>query len=464
MEIEFYGASEGVTGSCHIIRNEGRTLLLDCGLIQGGRTEEARNREPFPFDPRTIDAVVLSHAHIDHSGRLPLLVKQGFNGPVYTQNASRELCRVLLLDAASLARRDAEYENRRRNRNDKEPVQPLFEEEDVLATLELMRGLAYGEKRRILPGIELRFRDAGHILGSACIELWLSEKGQNRKLVYSGDIGQYDTPILNDPEALTDADVVIMESTYGDRLHRDRLLTEQEIGEVISAARHERGNILIPAFAIGRSQELIYLLGLHYDAWEIDRWEVFLDSPMAIEASRIYWDYPQLYDSAAIRLRNKLPLMPQLNNLHFTRSVEESQAINRLKSGAIIIAGSGMCNGGRILHHFKQNTWRKESHILIVGYQAEGTLGRRLVNGEPQVRIHGETYAVRARIHTVGGLSAHADRDDLLRWISSFATRPRVYIVHGETEAREAFRDTLVNQTNLQAQVAHAGQRVDLIS
>jgi metallo-beta-lactamase family protein len=460
MKIEFYGAASGVTGSCHILRVGQHRLLLDCGLIQGSREEEARNGEPFPFDPAAVDAVILSHAHLDHSGRLPLLVRQGFRGPIYTQDATRDLCQVLWQDAAGLAERDAEYQNRRRPAS--RQIAPLYTRRDAAEAWEQLVGLPYRERRELRPGIGLRLQDAGHILGSALVELELAEDGTTRRLVYSGDIGQYDTPILNDPATIADADLVLMESTYGDRLHRGREETIREIGEIIAAARHDQGNLLIPAFAIGRSQELLYLFGQYYEAWGLERWQIFLDSPMAIEATRIYWDYPHLYDAEATKLRRRLHEMPRLQNLRLTRTVEESQAINRLHSGAIIIAGSGMCNGGRIVHHLKQNLGRRGCHILIVGFQAQGTLGRRLVNGEQSVRIHGEDHRVQAQIHTVGGLSAHADQADLLRWLGGFRGSPAVCLVHGETETKQAFQSRLRERRGIDAVTPSPGDVIDL--
>jgi len=462
MELEFFGAAGQVTGSCHILRVGGKTLLLDCGLVQGSRREEATNRDPFPFPPDMIDAVILSHAHIDHSGRLPLLVKQGYAGPIYTQNATRDLCDILLADAASLAERDAEYENRKRARRDGERIEPLFTRADASAAVDAMRGLKYGQRHEVLPGVTLRYQDAGHILGSAVVELELVVGDVRRKLVFSGDLGQYDMPILNDPVAVPEADLVLMESTYGDRLHRDRDATLEEIGEIIKSARHDRGNILIPAFAIGRSQDILYYLATHFDEWELDRWKVFLDSPMAIRASRVYWDYPHLYDEEATELRRKIRSMPELRNLFLTESTEESMAINRIESGAIVIAGSGMCNGGRIVHHLKRNVGRKECHVIIPGYQAHGTLGRRLVDGDPTIKIHGNLYPVRAHIHTVGGLSAHADRDDLMRWLAGFTTRPEVFLVHGEQDSLDALRTHVTNTLGLSVQVAEPGMKVDL--
>jgi metallo-beta-lactamase family protein len=462
MHIEFYGATSGITGSCHILRANGHQVLLDCGLIQGHRKVEAKNREPFPFSPDEISAVVLSHGHIDHSGRLPLLVKRGYQGPIYAHNATCDLCEILLEDSASLQGRDAQYENKWRKRHNKPLIEPLYTIEDAHGALANIVGMRYRVKQEILPGISIRFQDAGHIMGSCSVEVWLSEGGVQRKVVFSGDLGQYDTPILNDPAVIRAADHLLIESTYGNRRHRDRQMTIDEIGEIISEARQQHGNILIPAFAVGRSQEILYFLGKYYDEWGLDRWEVFLDSPMAIKASKVYWDYPQLYDEEATRLRRNVNEMPPLEKLHLTPGVEESMAINDYKSGAIIIAGSGMCNGGRIVHHLKQNITRKGAHIMIVGYQAHGTLGRKLVNGDSKVKIHGDFYRVRAQVHTVGGLSAHADVDDLCRWAGSFSKDTAVHVVHGEQQSKQDFRDRLERELGLRADVPEQGQVLEL--
>ncbi len=466
MELEFFGAAGEVTGSCHIVRINGKQFLLDCGMIQGRKKDEARNRDPFPFDPGEIDAVVLSHAHIDHSGRLPLLVKRGFKGPIYTHNATKDLCGIMLEDSASLAQRDAKWANRRRLKKgegaDQPPIEPLYLVKDARRVLKSLKGSRYNEKVDILPGVTIRFQDAGHIIGSTSVEVWLEEAGIKRKLVFSGDLGQYDTPILNDPAVIEEADLVLMESTYGGRKHRDRSLTHDEMGEIISDAEHGKGNILIPAFAIGRSQEVLYMLGKNYQTWGMDRWQVFLDSPMAIKASTVYWDYPHLYDDEATKFRRTIHEMPPLKNLHLTRTAKESMVINRIKSGGIIIAGSGMCNGGRIRHHLKHNLARKECHVIIVGYQAPGTMGRRLVDGDEQVRINGEWIEVNATINTVGGLSAHGDENDLVRWFRSFKNKPPVWLVHGEDKAARALEQKLQNEAGTKATVAQTGDRIDL--
>ncbi|MEJ2535084.1 MAG: MBL fold metallo-hydrolase [Gammaproteobacteria bacterium] len=292
------------------------------------------------------------------------------------------------------------------------------------------------------------------------MELWLSEAGRSKKLVFSGDLGQYDTPILKDPEPIEEADFVLMESTYGDRRHRDRSETEREIGEILQGAEH--GNVLIPAFAIGRSQELLYMLGKHYEAWNLGRFQIFLDSPMAIEATHIYWDHPRLYDAEATRLRKDNGGMPLLPNLHQSRDTEASMAINRIRSGAIIIAGSGMCSGGRIVHHLRHNLPGEENQVIIVGYQARGTLGRRLVGGAESVRIFGEDVPVRARIHTVGGLSAHGDQDDLARGYEGFENRPPVWLVHGEDRAREEFAAYLSRRSGARVSIPGPGETLEL--
>ena len=374
MQLEFFGAAGEVTGSCHILRVGGARLLLDCGMVQGGRDAPARNRQPFPFEAADIDAVVLSHAHIDHCGRLPLLVKRGYRGPIYTNAACADLVPILLRDSAHLAMRDAERDNR-----DLPPgkrVEPLFDLTDVESTLQQIRTLVYDEPREILPGVVVRVRDAGHILGSSSVELRVTEGAVSRKLVFSGDLGQYDTPILKDPWRFESADLVLMESTYGDRQHRGREETAQELGGILDQAARDGGNILVPAFAIGRSQELLYLLAKNYAAWHVDRWRIFLDSPMAVAASRVYWKHHDRYDEEAARMRESFRGMPPLPNLTLCESADDSRAINHIRGGAIIIAGSGMANGGRILHHLRHNLERPECHVVIVGFQAPGTLGR----------------------------------------------------------------------------------------
>jgi metallo-beta-lactamase family protein len=463
IQVQIHGAAEEVTGSCHLVTVGKKRLLLDCGLIQGRAQDEERNKQPFPFDPQSIDAVVLSHAHIDHSGRLPMLVKAGFTGPIYTHRASRDLCRIMLKDSAFLNEKDVEWENRKRMRKGLKPVEALYTVEDAKFAMSSFKGLVYDKKVRILPGVTLRLRDAGHILGSAIIELWLEDEGQTRKLVFSGDMGRPGMPILQDPTFIQQADLVIMESTYGDRLHRSWEETLAEIQDVVKNTANSKGNILIPSFAVGRTQEILYMLARHYNDWNLDRWQVFLDSPLAIEATRVFTRHSDLFDKDMAELWQKNRAESILPNLHISRTSNQSMALNRIHSGAIIIAGSGMCSGGRIKQHFKHNIWRRECHVIITGFQARGTLGRTLVDGAKYIRLWGETVRVAATIHTVGGLSAHADRLGLQQWYAHFEGRPPVVLVHGETDALESLATTLRNETGAPVTIAKRGQQVDLL-
>ncbi|MGJ4803953.1 MBL fold metallo-hydrolase RNA specificity domain-containing protein [Luteimonas sp. SDU82] len=457
MRVHFHGAAGEVTGSMHLVEAAGQRILLDCGMIQGGRDAEARNFDPFPFDPSSIDALVLSHAHIDHIGRVPRLVWQGFRGPVYIQQAGAELLPVMLLDAASLAENDAERENRKRRQGEPEAM-PLFTREDVHAVLERVRPLGYGARTPILPGVEIAFRDAGHILGSSIVEIW----ADGRKLVFSGDLGPPGTPILRDPERVAEADLVLMESTYGDRNHRDRLDTIHEFGDLLEQAWNARGKVLIPAFAVGRSQELLYWFARYWDEWKLSRWRIFLDSPMAAKVVAIYDRHQALFDADARAVWKGRPNPFRLPNLHITESTEQSMAINRIENGAIVIAGSGMANGGRILHHFRHGIDRRSTHVVFVGYQSEGTLGRRLVDGAKWVRIHGHDHRVNARIHTVGGLSAHTDQRGLIDWYEGFEGNPPLVLVHGEDRAREALAGELGERGAGDVRLARPGMVVEV--
>jgi len=452
MEVQFHGAAGEVTGSMHLVQAAGQRVLLDCGLYQGRRELEARNADPFPFDPASLDALVLSHAHIDHIGRVPLLVARGFRGPIWLQQASADLLPVMLLDAASLAESEAERANRRRGR-DEAPVQPLFTREDVARVLPLLRPLPYDTCTRILPGVELALRDAGHILGSAIVELW----ADGRKLVFSGDLGLKGTPILRDPVAIAEADLVVMESTYGDRNHRDRAATVDELGEVFELAWRERGIVLIPAFAVGRSQELLYWFARYWKEWQLERWRIFLDSPMAGRVVEVYDRHHELFDAQARQVWAGRPSPFRLPNLRITASTGESMAINNIEGGIIVIAGSGMANGGRIQHHLRHRLGRRQTHVVFVGYQSEGTLGRRLVERAPWVRIHGHDYRVNAAIHTVGGLSAHTDQRGLLEWYGHFRGTPPLVLVHGEDRAREALAGEIGQRHGIEVELARPG-------
>lgn len=442
MQLQFYGAAGEVTGSCHILQVRQQQFLIDCGLIQGGRDTPTRNREPFPFNPAKIAAVFLTHAHLDHCGRLPLLVQRGFRGTIYTTAACRDLLPILLRDAAHLSERDAERANRHREPG--EPfAEPLYSLKDVEATLKLVRALRYDTDYAPFPGISLVLRDAGHIMGSASLALHCHEDGESRTIVFSGDLGQYDSPILLDPYRFDQADLVVMECTYGDRRHRAREATLEELKAIISTAAREGGNVVVPAFAVGRSQEILYVLGQHFAEWQLEDWTIFLDSPMAIEASAVYWRHTDRHDEATQHLRDEFGAMPPLPNLKLCRTAQESMGINHYSSHALIVAGSGMCNGGRVLHHLRHNLDRPSCQVIIAGFQAPGTLGRALVDGASEVRIFGETIAVKADIHTVGGFSAHGDQADLLRWYGSFKNRPPVALVHGDFDSAQALREKL---------------------
>ncbi len=461
--VEFLGAAGEVTGSCHLVTVGKVKILLDCGLIQGRATDEKRNREPFPFDPGAIDAVVLSHAHIDHSGRLPLLIKAGFCGTVYTHRACRDLCRIMLKDSAFLYEKDVEWENRKRARKGLERVEAMYTVEDAGLAMKQFKGLVYQQKKRILPQVRLRLNDAGHILGSSIVELWMEDEGQQRKLVFSGDLGRSGMPVLEDPAVISDADLVIMESTYGDRLHRSWQETQKEISEVLSVATKGKGNILIPAFAVGRTQEILYLFGKYYKEWQLDRWQIFLDSPLAIEATRIFMQHSDLFDEEMLALWKKNKQQSILPNLHISRTTNQSMALNRVHSGAIIIAGSGMCSGGRIKQHLKHNIWRSDCHMIISGFMARGTLGRKLVDGAKYIKLWGETVKVAASIHTIGGLSAHADQAGLKNWYNNFNNRPPIVLVHGEEQAQQCLSKTLQTELNAKVTIAKQGQKIDLM-
>lgn len=462
MEILSCGAAEEVTGSCHLIKVNGKTVLLDCGLIQGRAKDEARNRDPFPFDPAKLHAVILSHAHIDHSGRLPLLVRSGYTGPVYTHKASADLCGTLLKDSAYLNEKNTQWENKRRQRRGKKPLSPLYTREDAERVLKQFSTLEYREKKDILPGVSIRLSDAGHIVGSAIVEIWLEENGSQKKVVFSGDLGHRGTAILRDFSLIDEADVVLMESTYGNRLHRPWEETWAEIDEIVDEIKHKPGNVLIPAFSVGRTQNILYMFAKNFEKWDLHTRQIFLDSPMAIEATEIYLRHHELYDKEASEFwRNRGSLMG-MPNLTFSKTSADSMQINKITHGAIIIAGSGMMTGGRIKHHLKHNIWRPECHLIVTGYQSYGTLGRKLVDGAKKIRLWGERYRVRAKIHTIGGLSAHTDQKGLMDWYGNFKSRPPVFLVHGEANTMKILADKMQRQLNAPAHIARAGLAIDL--
>ncbi|MEH6463981.1 MAG: MBL fold metallo-hydrolase [Shewanella psychromarinicola] len=467
MTLQFHGATQEVTGSCHLLTVKGQQVLLDCGLIQGSKADWLRNHDPFPFKAQDIHAVVLSHAHIDHSGRLPYLINQGFTGPIYTQKATAQLCDVMLRDAAMLQERDTDRQNKKRAKHDLEPLEPLFTEEDVEQVMAQFVMVDYGQRVQVADGVEVCLSDAGHILGSAVVELWLGNKPQQKKLVFSGDLGRAGMPVLDDPTFIEQADLVLMESTYGDRLHRSWQDTLVELKSIFKRTIHEsRGNILIPAFSVGRAQELLYLFHLYAKEWDLSRWRICLDSPMAIKATEVYVNnYPLMDDDFKRFTRLSSGQHPLLSSAEFVCSTEESIELNDIHKGLIIIAGSGMCNGGRIRNHFVHNLWRKEADIIICGFQAMGTPGRILVDGAEELTIHGQSIKVAASIHTVGGLSAHADQAELLSWYRHFEQSPAVILVHGELEAQQVLIEAL-NQDSANkpknSAIAERGDCLDL--
>ena len=463
--LTFYGAIAGVTGSLYLFETGDKQILLECGLVQGSYEEEKLNEEAFPFDPASIDAVILSHAHLDHSGRLPKLVNDGFKGPIYMTLPTCDLLEIMLKDSAFLSMRDAEWENKRRKRAGKDKVEPLYTIEDVERTLKLCEGLSYAEAREVVNGLQLRFLDAGHILGSAIVELTIYEDGKPRRLVFSGDLGNSCAALLRDPVKVEDADVLIMESTYGDRDHRSMDATLDEFRSIILAATESGGNVLIPAFAVGRTQEIIFRLGEFYQEGILNHQAVDLDSPMAIATTEVYHRYQNVFnleDKTALRQARSASLHTFLPVLRYSRTTEESIAINKITDGAIIIAGSGMCNGGRIRHHLKHNLWRRNAHVIIVGYQAIGTTGRALVDGAKRLRVAGEEVVVNATIHTLGGFSAHAGQQQLLDWIGAFhRPKPHTYLVHGEPEAKKALQHEL-HARDIRTEIPGLGQSIHI--
>lgn len=460
MYIEFFGATQEVTGSCFMLTIENKKILVDCGMIQGSSSHERHNYDPFPFSTDEIDAVILTHAHLDHSGRIPLLVKRGFNGPIYAHKATVDLCDILFQDAGFLNEKDARWQNKIRNHDAKDIIEPLFTKEEAKYAMRYFKPLDYSQFQSILPGINVTLHDAGHILGSSIVELDLQANGQKRRVVFSGDLGHLGAPILRDPTYLDSADLVIMESTYGDRLHRNWSETWQEMGEIFNKAQSEKGNILIPAFAVGRTQELLYTFKRHFEEWNIGDWDIFLDSPMAIESTKVYAKHSKIYDLDASEAKQENGSIFDLPNLHMTSSTEQSLKINQVKSGAIIIAGSGMCTGGRIKHHFDHNIWRDHAHVIIVGFQARGTLGRKLVDGMDRISLWKKSVPVRASVHTIGGLSAHADQQGLINWFLHFKNKPDLVLVHGEPEAMNTLASEIAELTNAKITKASYRQKI----
>lgn len=455
MKLTVYGAAQEVTGSCHLIEHGGKRVLLDCGMVQGGKDPGRRNAANFPFDPKSLDAVILSHAHIDHSGRLPLLVKRGFRGRIYAHRATRDLCRIMLKDSAFIQEKNTEWENRKRARKHLRPVEALYDQEDVLHAMRRFKAIDFESAFEPAKGLRATLHEAGHILGASVVELADSD---GRRLIFSGDLGTRNATLLPAPWHPTESDLLLVESTYGDRVHRSLDDTWREIGEILTRANADKGNILIPAFAVGRTQQILHAFREHYEEWGMRRWQIFLDSPLAIAASEIHDRHHDLLRPEVVAPTGFMGL----SNVHVSKTPNQSMAINNVSSGAIVIAGSGMCEGGRIKHHLKHNLWRTNCHVVIVGFQAGGTLGRRLVDGAQKVSLWGETIKVGAKIHTIGGLSAHGDQADLVDWIANAPGAPRVVIVHGEPEAQAGLMAALGGRGVDDVTAAQPGDSFDI--
>lgn len=445
MELSFHGAAGGVTGSCHLVRVGGKQILIDCGMFQGSKDVDEENADHFGFVPSEIDVLLLTHAHLDHCGRIPLLMKQGFRGEIVTTNATRELAKLVLMDAAGLQVEEARRKGKRHQRKGEAPPEPLYDVPDVLDAMERFgRTAHYGAPIDLADGVRVTFGNAGHILGSAWVLLEVSDQGQQKRLLFSGDLGNREKPILNPPSPAPQADYVITESTYGNRTHKSLADSVEELKEAVLDTLERGGNVVIPTFALERAQDLLYFLRELEEKRELPRYlNVFLDSPMAISATQVFRRHPEYFNPETAHIFENGHDPFTVPGLHFTRDTNESKSINHIRGGAVIMAGSGMATGGRVVHHLQYNLWRKQSSVVIVGYASEGTLARRLVDGEKEVRIFGEEVRVAARIYTIGGFSAHADQQELLDWYASSGTPTITFLVHGEESGRAALAQVL---------------------
>ncbi|MHC1682430.1 MAG: MBL fold metallo-hydrolase RNA specificity domain-containing protein [Clostridiaceae bacterium] len=446
MKIRFYGAASSVTGSCHIFKVNGKNILLDCGLYQGKDSSENENNK-FPFNAKEIDYVILSHAHIDHSGRIPLLYKEGFKGEVITTKPTMDLCSAMLQDSGHIQEMECQWENKKRIRMGLPQIEPLYTAKIAELSLYLFKGYDYEEMINLFPGLKVRFKNSGHLLGSAFVELFIKEDNKEEvKVVYSGDVGNTNIPILKDPEKIDYADYLILESTYGNRDHEKDEDSLEVLAKIIKDTFKRGGNVIIPSFAVGRTQEMIYKLKEELLKGKLEDLKVFIDSPLAIESTRIFGKYREDFDKDAEDMMTKGEDPLYFDGLFFSKSPEDSMSINKIQNGAIVISASGMCEAGRIKHHLKHNLWRKECSIIFVGYQAEGTLGRVIINGAKKVKILGEEVAINAQIHYLPGLSGHADRTGILNWVKAFKTKPKkIFLVHGDDDALKSLNQLLIS-------------------
>ena len=450
IKLSFLGAVQNVTGSRHLVEVNGIKVLVDCGLYQERHFLD-RNWDPFPVAASSINAVLLTHAHLDHCGLLPKLVREGFKGKIHCTKATAELAKIILLDSARLQEEDAEYKRKRhvkQNRQSPRPIEPLYTQKDAEACFSLFSCSKYKQTINLADGVEAILYDAGHVLGSSVVRLKVNKNGQERIILFSGDIGRPNRPIICDPAVFDKADYVLIESTYGDRVHQDVKNIKEIIADIINSTLKAGGNIIVPSFALERSQEILYYMNELLLENKIPLLDVFLDSPMASKMTKVFQDNAGLYDAEMTEFVNNHNSPFKFPTLHMAGSVDESKAINNIKKPIMVIAGSGMCNGGRIKHHLVNNITHPESTIMFVGYQAMGTLGRIIVDGAKEVRILGETYPVNARIAKVQGFSAHADKEDLLKWLKELKSPPRkIFVVHGESESAKSFGNFVKQQT-----------------
>ncbi|MBF0546084.1 MAG: MBL fold metallo-hydrolase [Candidatus Riflebacteria bacterium] len=465
MKISFHGAVGCVTGSCHLVETSTCNFLIDCGMFQGSKVLKERNYGEFQFDPKKIDFMLLTHAHIDHSGLIPKLVKKGFHGPVYATNPTVDLSGFLLPDSARIQESEVELKNRRNERKGLEPLLPIYDEKDAEKALSLFKGVPLN-KTIDINNLRIIFRNAGHIFGSAFIEIQITENGKTTKIVFSGDIGAIGHPIVMDPEHFSETDYLLIESTYGDRIrppeqNEDRL---KELSAVVNSALKKGGNLIIPAFALERSQDLMHDLSILIERGSIPETEIIIDSPLAIEATTVYAKYPDYLDDDAKKLLDKQGTLFDNKRFKFTKGAEDSKELNN-QTGKIILSASGMCDAGRIKHHLKHNLWRKESTILLVGYQAEGTLGRMLLDGVDRVRIFGNEVVVAAQISQMQGYSGHADQNGLLDWLKSVKkVSGKVFIVHGEDNARQELAKKITEKYHFSCEIPAMDSSFDLLT
>lgn len=461
MKLKFLGGARTVTGSCFFVECNGLKLLVDCGLYQGEDSDEI-NRKPFEFSPNEIDYIFITHSHMDHSGMLPKIVKEGFSGKIITTQATKDLLEIMLYDSAQVQEHDSAWLTKKAERAGKPAVYPLYTIEDVKRVMPLINTVPYEKVFHLGHGIRYQFLDAGHILGSGTLEVWFQDNEKEKKIVFSGDIGKKANPIIRDPSIPIEADYIIMESTYGNRRHKPMDESIDELVNAIKVTFKKGGNVYIPAFAVGRTQDLLYILNNLVKEERLYRMNVYLDSPLAEEATKVYLAHPECFDEEALKFFKSNNLDSGIK-LHFVQTVQGSMALNKIKSGIIVIAGSGMCEGGRIRHHLKHNLWRRECSIIFVGFQGKGTLGRKIVDGSKMVNILNEEIAVNAKIYTINGFSAHADQTELLQWLDCFKNSPEVFIVHGEEETAISFGEIVKEKYGFRCNVPTKGEEFVLV-